>query len=120
MSSHPDVSRRVITPASIGAGERPGPKWKVALTLLALLVLAGLYVLWHSQAESRTVAGLAPAQRAAVYQEALGRYRVVCRGDESTALRTECGRQARFLRLFPECDEACRQLTEKDVPGPTR
>jgi cytochrome b pre-mRNA-processing protein 3 len=120
MSSHPDVSRRVITPASIGAGERARPKWKVGFALLVLLALAGLFVLWQAPAERRSVTELAPAERAAVFQEALQRYRVLCREEGAPAVRAECAQQAQYLQLFPECDGACRQLTERDVPGPTR
>jgi hypothetical protein len=120
MSSHPDVSRRVITPGSIGAGERARPRWKVGLALLVLLALAGLFVLWQAPAERRAVTGLAPAERAAVFQEALGRYRVLCREEGAPAVRAECAKQARYLRLFPECDDACQALTDKDVPGPVR
>jgi hypothetical protein len=119
MSSEPGPPRRVITP--VVTGTRAVPRMgRQGLALLLILLLVGLFFLWRSQGEHQAVGSLPAAQRAAVFSEALERYRVLCRAEESSALKSECAQQAHYLRLFPECDAACRALTDKDVPGPTR
>ncbi|MBF5045246.1 hypothetical protein FGE12_22770 [Aggregicoccus sp. 17bor-14] len=116
----PHVSpRRVIQPvlSERSMGPRLG---RMGVALLLLVLFGGFFLLWQTRGEQRAVGTLTPAQRTAVFQEALGRYKVLCKDGGTPAVRAECTEQARYLRLFPECDGACKDLTDADVPAPAR
>jgi hypothetical protein len=61
---------------------------------------------------------MSPAQREALFKETWKDYRMRCPNTAERADPPErCQQRAEFLRLFPQCDEACRALLAPAVPG---
>jgi hypothetical protein len=105
---------------SPGAPTLAQPTWELALAAIIVGLLALCLYLWHTGAERRQVEALSPAERAAAFTQGEARYRTLCGAQPSAALAPECARQARYLRLFPQCDASCRALTEAALPRATR
>jgi hypothetical protein len=61
---------------------------------------------------------LPPAERAPIYQRALGDAEATCTTPQarSGALHDHCTGQAELLALFPECDGRCQRLVEAILP----
>ena len=122
--SHPSWSTEPATPpGSLQPGRRPvlsGPLWKTLAGLAVIVFLAVAVALWNSSAERRSIAALPDAQRAQAFAEGLARFRTLCGTPSTEDLGPECRRQARYLRLYPECDARCQDLTAGWLPQPTR
>jgi hypothetical protein len=100
-------------------GERKKGRRLALLVALALLVLlAG--VLWTLGAEQRAINGMEPGKRTAVFQRSYASFEALCQEDPGGPLTSDCRQQARFLRQFPECDGACRELLSPYLPRWTR
>jgi len=90
----------------------------VGVVLAALLLVAGL--LWVLGAEQRAINAMEPGKRAVVFQQSFASFETLCGGYSGEALMANCRRQARFLRLFPECDGSCRSEVSRYVGEATR
>lgn len=98
----PKQSRRVF-----------GTTW-AALAVLVVLLLAGL--LWMQGAEQRAIDAMEPGKRLAVFQQSYASFEALCREDPGRALASDCRRQARFLKQFPECGSACHERLSPYLP----
>jgi hypothetical protein len=86
-----------------------GPALVRQLGVWAISALAYLLLFGDRWGTRTTVAHLATAKRQALYEARMEAFRLQCVPLEE-ALATQCRRDAEFLRLFPECDGACRLL----------
>jgi hypothetical protein len=98
-------------------------EWKalVGVVLVAaavMLVVTGL--LWVLGAEHRAIASMEPGRRALLFQETLEGFETLCQEDPGGALTADCRRQAHFLRQFPECEGACREVLSPYLGRGTR
>ena len=89
---------------------------------VVLLVAAGglLLWIWSQQSEKRAIQALPDVERAALYQRTLEDLQSVCVTSHASDLDEHCARQGRFILQFPECDEACRELAQRQLGMPTR
>lgn len=90
----------------------------VVLALLAVVLLAGLF--WMQGGEQRAIDAMEPGKRSAVFQQGYASFESLCREDPGGALTSDCRRQARFLRQFPECGSACHERLSPYLPRWTR
>jgi FAD/FMN-containing dehydrogenase len=101
-----------------------GRHWRIlAVALAALSAIAVMLWPGGEAAERRALLRMAPAERRALYDEMLRSTESLCARSEaatSAALRDRCVQSTRFLRAFPECDDACQRLARAHEPGPTR
>ncbi|RKG96670.1 hypothetical protein [Corallococcus carmarthensis] len=98
-SSDPDVAagpRRLARP-----WWRDLPGWLLLWTLAAVALAS-------TCSDRRRLQGLSPKERAALYQRTSDEFRTLCEGPHARDFLLRCREQARFLRDFPECDDACR------------
>jgi hypothetical protein len=75
-----------------------------------LLLLVGFLGLWlwiHSD-EQRTIAAMAPAQRAELFKARYADFRDLCIAGKDPAAEVQCHHHAESLLRFPECDDACK------------
>jgi hypothetical protein len=98
--------------------------WQSVLAFFALAVVvftaAALWV-WWQQGERRALLELPPAERQAIYARTFEAAQRLCSLPGADSFHDECRRQAEFLSLFPECDQACQRLVDPYVrPTPTR
>ncbi|ATB30136.1 hypothetical protein [Melittangium boletus] len=85
--------------------------WVVALLLL------GLILYWGQGEERRALMAMNPAERAELFQRDFATFESMCLGTPESGLLADCRARARFLRLFPECDAACRGKVSRYGPG---
>ncbi|PTL84917.1 hypothetical protein DAT35_07650 [Vitiosangium sp. GDMCC 1.1324] len=90
----------------------------MVVVMAVLLLVAGM--LWMQGAERRAILDMAPEKRAAVFQQSLASFESLCGEDPGFALSSDCRRQARFLRQFPECVGACQEQVSRYLGGATR
>jgi hypothetical protein len=84
--------------------------WKRQALILGLLLLVGFLGLWlwiHSD-EQRTIAAMAPAQRAELFKARYADFRDLCIAGKDPAAEVQCHHHAESLLRFPECDDACK------------
>ncbi len=86
--------------------------------LAVLLLVAGLF--WVLGAEQRAINTMEPGKRVAVFQQSFATFESLCGEYPGEALMSNCRRQARFLRRFPECDVVCRSKVSRYSGEPTR
>ncbi|MCP3099259.1 hypothetical protein LZ198_10290 [Myxococcus sp. K15C18031901] len=103
----PEVPPRPRPPAAPGGLARP--YWKDLLAMVALGCALALVVGWLAS-ERRAVMSLEPAARAAVFRESWEGFQRLCVKTREPALVPRCREEARFLLLFPECQDTCREL----------
>lgn len=101
-----------------GQGEKTKRLLAVLVAIALLVLLAG--VLWMLGAEHRAIDALEPGKRAAVFQQGYASFEALCREDPGRALTSDCRRQARFLKQFPECRGSCRERLSPYLPHSTR
>jgi len=65
-------------------------------------------------AERRAIRSLPADQRQQLYARTLQNLNTVCT-TEQASMRDFCEDQARLLKAFPECDEACYRLADKQL-----
>lgn len=103
-------------------GSRVTRNWIIGLTLF--IAALALVVVWWSagaEAERRALLRMRPEDRRALYQETTRNADAVCaQAHAERALRDRCIDAAAFLRLFPECDDACMAFARSHQQGPTR
>ncbi|RKG74290.1 hypothetical protein [Corallococcus terminator] len=78
------------------------PGWLLLWTLAAVALVS-------TGAERRSVQRMTPLERAAVFLRASDTFRLLCESPLASDFTSRCREQARFLGLFPECDDACRE-----------
>ena len=103
------------TPPPLTGRHRPG---LVAAAATVLLLLVGLVLAVVSQQDARDVAALAEPTRRLLYRRTMEDLRA-CASDRATAgpLRARCLERARFVLLFPECDDECRTTARMVLPS---
>lgn len=87
-----------------------GTTWKrqaLIVGLLLLFVFTGVWF-WIHSSEERSIAAMAPAQRAALFQSMQASFREHCIDGKDPGAEVQCHHQAERLLRFPECDDACR------------
>lgn len=103
-------------------GSRVTHDWVIALTLF--IAAFGLALVWWSagaEGERRALLRMRAEDRRALYQETTRNADAVCaQAQAEHALRDRCIDAAGFLRLFPECDDACQTFARAHQHGPTR
>jgi hypothetical protein len=138
MADHVDIiplasRRRARAPATHAAPEVVGPPrlegstekgaWIVLVALVSLLAAPLAFYLAGESGAQRSIAGLTPSVRAAVFQRAFEDVRETCRlpgGSADGALRDWCRSTASFVVLFPECDAACGRAARALLPQARR
>ena len=100
----------------------PDPRRSVLYLVGYLLIMAAVlgYVLWERQGRRRMVEELEPSDRSAVFESTMQSFEKLCVRRGSKGFGSYCAGQREFLRLFPECNQACRELLAKAEPEPTR
>jgi hypothetical protein len=101
--------------------ERKGAGWAGALVAGWMLLIVAIAA--HDWVQSiRNIRGLPPAERARIYERALGEAEATCTtpAARAGALHDHCVGQAELLILFPECDGACQRLAEAILPHARR
>ena len=96
---------------------------RTALYLLGyLLMVAAILgsVLWDHQGRRRMVEELDPGDRQVVFESTMQSFDKLCTGREATRFETYCAGQREFLKLFPECNQTCRDTLTQAEPGATR
>lgn len=91
--------------------------WLGGLGLGSFLLVAYSHLETHVDRELRE---LPTHDRAALYRRTLETLRTTCKQARSDALLDHCRAQADFARRFPECDDACREITSAFTTIPTR
>ena len=95
--------------------DRPPPPGenRVRLAVMGAIALGVVAMVWlyFQGGENRALNAMAPAQRAAFYQETRDDLRLTCLTDAGVkrSLQPRCRKLADFLARFPECDEACKR-----------
>jgi hypothetical protein len=96
---------------------------RVTRDVLFLLGGAGIIVLWTAfsrpRANQSAVAAIGDADRHLLYERTLENLKF-CKTGHAGRLQEFCGQQAEFIVAFPECDEACRELSNHFASRPTR
>ncbi|WP_147444990.1 hypothetical protein [Corallococcus sp. CA053C] len=77
------------------------PGWLLLWTLAAVALVS-------TCSDRHGVQGLTPTDRAALFQQTWDSFHSLCEEKEASGFTRRCREQARFLLLFPECDDACR------------
>ncbi|MCP3136862.1 hypothetical protein [Pyxidicoccus xibeiensis] len=103
--------------------EPPGNEKRVrqVVVLGVLVLILGTVWLYLQGGENRALKAMAPAQRAALFQETRDDFRQGCVTDAGVLnprFAKRCRRQADFLTRFEECDEACRREIAPALPAP--
>lgn len=80
---------------------------------LALILFGIALYTWSSRDRARAVGDLPAAQRRAIYLRAVQDLTLTCPAGHDPALDPHCESQAGFVRLFPECDDACESLARQ-------
>ncbi len=125
-----DSRRRPVAeaPAPAGASSvapaRPLGRWPSAPRLLVVLTIAavgGLGVYCETRARV-DIAALSPVERAAIFTRVHDDLARTCGLPDATegALRDHCVEAARFVLLFPECEDACVDTARALLPHARR
>ncbi len=125
MAPHAPQARELRAPVAAQAKAFARRHWRMLCVLLALTVSFGVVTLRPigEAAERRALQRMSQADRQALYEEVFRSTQSLCAHSATAtnaALRDQCVQSARFLRAFPECDDACRRLARAQEPGPTR
>ncbi len=86
---------------------------RVLLAVIGI-VLVTFLIVWNSGAEERAIRALPEVERHALYLRTLDNLKTVC-SDAADSMRDFCEGQARMARAFPECDEACYSLAQRQL-----
>jgi len=108
-----------MNPPDVGPGLSRGRRrsyLRVAWWLGALLLL-GFILYWGQGEERRALMAMEPAARATFFQRDFATFKSTCLGNPEGGLLADCRARARFLRLFPECDAACRDTVSRYGSG---
>ena len=101
--------------------ERKGGGWGVALVAGWMLLIVAIVA--HDWVQTvGSIRSLPPAERARIYERALGDTETSCTTPEAGAgaLHDHCLHQAEYLVLFPECDSRCQNLAQAILPHARR
>lgn len=101
----------------------PGPRktWVIRAAVLGAVALGCLGVwLYVQNSEGGAVRAMAPAQREALFKETWKDQLMYCSkaASEKSDTPEQCQQRARFLLLFPQCDEACRAQLAHSLQAP--
>lgn len=88
---------------------RPSWAWFIAVLVA---VLAFWFWIWRAGRERRAIVELPAAERQAAFQKARDTFHALCLPTVRAGFEERCATQARFLRLFPECDQPCVDETD--------
>ena len=93
-----------------------------AVVALAGAILAALAVWSRSGGEeTRALEQLSAAERRALYERTLHTLQSTCAPQTRPAgLTGYCREQAEFIERFPECDQTCRKLAQRNREKPSR
>jgi cytochrome b pre-mRNA-processing protein 3 len=94
--------------------------WFSAVVVVGMLSALALIWIWNQGHEDRAIEALPDGERRALYSRTLEDLRAVCKTARSSDLDLHCEAQARFILKFPDCDESCRKLADRQLPHPTR
>jgi hypothetical protein len=95
---------------------RPAFALVIGAAALAAAVAAGQR--WSALAQIRAISA---ADRARIFASAFEDLRTACVPVSKPALLADhCRQQARFVALFPECDQRCQSLASRLLPHPRR
>jgi hypothetical protein len=111
-----NIFTRDRAPSTSETRVRQGVMLAIALGVVAMVWL------YLQGGENRALNAMAPAQRAAFFQETRDDLRLTCLTDAGVTRKLEqrCRKLADFLGRFPECDEACRRELALVMPGAPR
>ncbi len=107
-------------PARPGRSSASGRFWLAASMVLIVVAGALLLWIWSQQSEKRAIQALPVAERQSLYRRTLEDLQSVCASRHASDLDRHCERQARFILQFPECDDGCRRLAQRQLRMPTR
>ena len=91
----------------------------IALFGLLALGIAGT-TFWNHRQARQELLRMRSAERHVLYEHVLGTLIEVCARGNAQNLTEYCGAQARYVALFPECDESCHHLSRRFSPLPTK
>lgn len=96
--------------------------WRLALEVLVVLglLLAAYLAVRNSVNEQRAVQNLPPDERAATFATRWQAFQELCLPSARKGLGARCESDAKFLKRFPECDEACQEGLTLYLPRSTR
>ncbi|WP_146209616.1 hypothetical protein [Vitiosangium sp. GDMCC 1.1324] len=104
-----------------GEHETLSRPWRRELpVLVALGLLLVTFVIWALTAEQRALEAMEPPARAVLFDKTWQSFETLCLRGTDPRLLPSCREQARFLRLFPECQDACRERLAPFLPSGTR
>jgi cytochrome b pre-mRNA-processing protein 3 len=94
----------------------------IVLVALLLLLAVGAVMAFVTNGAPRSLAGLAPAERTAVFRRAYEDLRETCRlpATSNGPLLERCRSTAAFVVLFPDCDAACSRAARALMPRARR
>jgi len=96
----------------------------MAIAVALLVALLGVTVVFGPgglAGERRALLRMQPEERRALFDETRRNADALCtQAQTEAALRDRCVDTASFLRVFPECDEACQAFARAHQRGPTR
>ena len=93
---------------------------RVALAAVGVALLFALAFRSGGPAERRTLLGMSPEARRALYEETRRSTELLCSSAAGSGLLDRCVDSAAFLLAFPECDEQCRAFARAHRRAPTR
>ena len=115
------VAKLRLIPPKVDSGlpEPLSPGWtlpgwaKAAAFTITIVAGFALYLYWAG-AERRAIHNLPVGERRALFERTLKNLRSLCSPAEES-LRSFCLDQARLALEFPECDRACRDLSDRQL-----
>jgi hypothetical protein len=118
MQATTEVTTEVTTETEFPAESPPSTSAGNGLSriVLAVAVLGVIVfmIVWSAGAERRALRNLAPAERQGLYLRTLQNLEQVCAAS-GPSMRDFCEDQARLLEAFPQCDDSCYRIAEKQL-----
>ena len=102
--------------------QRPKPS-TLARWMIYLVAWGAVLTLWWAAGgrDARVIRQMPASERERVYTREMENMRVLCDpAPDGRRLQGQCEDRARFLRLFPECREECRNYLQVITTKATR
>jgi hypothetical protein len=90
------------------------PAWGKALAVTVAIVAGLALYLYCAGSEQRAIRHLPVGERRALFERTLKNLQSLCSPAEES-LRSFCLDQARLALEFPECEQACRTLADRQL-----